>query len=155
MQIRDLTRANTKTRLEMVPTIRNNFAYLEQFLQLKHTDSEIRRLLTSQDMFGVCVYDNNNTFIGYLVGERMNLADGRVVAYISYLYVSALQRQSGIGSKLIGWMKKYAVGKLGVQFILLSTLRVNAQAIKFYRKHQFTEEKLLSTNDVIVMQFRI
>lgn len=123
----------------------NNFLNLRKVANLKHTPEEIKRLLRSRRLFGFLVYDNN-VLVAYLMGEKMDLNDGRLVCYVSYLYVAKKYRKKGIGEQLV----KLAIGKTkeyGISFLLLKCDTTNEQICQFYKKRGFVPDPILASGD--------
>jgi len=122
--------------------IYNNFLNLRRNKDLKHTKTEISRLLVSQKMYGFLIY-NNAILIGYLVGEMLNLNDGRLVYYINYLYVAKKYRKKGLGEQLV----KLALRKsenIGLSFVVLTCDTYNQHVCEFYKKRGFILDPILS-----------
>jgi ribosomal protein S18 acetylase RimI-like enzyme len=82
-------------------TIYKNFRELTNDPTLKHTPNEINKLLKSPKMYSLLVYDSVHKMLAYLIGEIMELQNGRMVFYITYIYVASKYRGLGIASKLI------------------------------------------------------
>lgn len=127
----------------------NNFKNISEVDYLNHTKVEIGRLLRSQNLYGVLVYSNNK-IIGYLIGEFMNLNDGRKVYYISYFYVIAKHRGNKIG---LNMMKAIISGvkRKNIRNIVLTCDTGNRNLVNFYKRFGFNKDILLQnmrTHDV-------
>ena len=81
-------------------TIFNNFIHLANIPQLEHNKNELLRLLTSYNTITYVAYCDDK-IIGYLVGEDKQLNDGRIVFYISYIYIGKNYRGMKLGSKFM------------------------------------------------------
>lgn len=91
-----------------VGTVYNNFIELAKYPQLKHSPSEIHRLLTSPNLVLYTISLQQSIMIGYIIGELMKLEDGRFVLFIAYLYVGSKYRRNGLGSILMDKIIGYA-----------------------------------------------
>jgi len=129
--------------LKFAKTIYGNFAYLRYIPEMKHTSMEILRLVTDKNFIGIMVYSPSDALVGYLVGEKMALQDGRYVFYVSYLYVSDKYRDRGLGSKLIDIIITLCREELGIHFIVLTCLRQNTKACNFYLHKGFKDDILI------------
>ena len=83
-----------------INTIYVNFRDLTMYPELKHTKSEIKKLLLSQNV-QLFLYIINKKIAGYMLGEIIKLNDGRTVFYITYIYTVDKFRGNGIASKII------------------------------------------------------
>lgn len=138
---RDLKPIKENT-IHFTDVLYNNFLNLRQNKDLKHTKTEISRLLVSPKMYGFLVY-SNTTLVGYLVGEMINLNDGRLVYYINYLYIAIRFRKHGLGEQLV----KLALKKskdIGLSFVVLTCDTNNKYVCDFYSKRGFVPDPILS-----------
>ncbi|ARF09047.1 acetyltransferase GNAT family protein [Catovirus CTV1] len=126
---------NKKNTPLFVDTVFNNFSYLAKEEKLKHSFAEINKLLNSPKFKGFFIKKNNH-IIGYLLGEIMNLDDGRKVYYISYLYVSHLFRKHGFASKLLSIVIDLTKN-LGLNAVMLICDTENNEVHDFYAKRGF------------------
>lgn len=128
----------------LINTIYDNFIYLKEQQNLMHNKQEIKRLLTDENMIGYMVYDGNY-IIAYLIGETKHLTDGRIVYYISYMYVAPKYRKHKIGSYLL---KKVILDtkNRGLKFILLTYDVSNNKLLNFYTKFGFHRDPILKNN---------
>lgn len=127
-------------------TIYRNFEYLSGIEQLSHNRNEIVKLLTNDNFIGFLLYDEKDMIIAYLVGEIKHLFDGRIVYYISYIFVSEKDRNKRLGSKLLQILINKCKEELGIKFIVLTCDIYNKIAYDFYRRRGFKIDTLLSTN---------
>ncbi len=135
-----------------VNTIYQNFIYLANNPNLQHNKREIQRLLTDENMIGYIVCDDKHV-VAYLIGEIKNLNDGRIVFYISYIFVAPKYRVQKIGSYLLRKVIVDAQNK-GLKFVLLTCDVFNEKLFNFYRKFGFRQDPLLKNDqqhDVLVI----
>jgi GNAT superfamily N-acetyltransferase len=121
-----------------------NFPSLIPIKKLKHTRGEITRLLESDKMTGFLVYNKSGILIAYLIGELMQLNDGRLTFYISYLYVSKKYRKNGIAKKLLSIVVQKCK-QVGILNITLTTNTENEGLYDFYLKWGFMPDPILRT----------
>lgn len=123
--------------------IYNNFIYLEPTKHLSHNKQEILKTLKLDKNLCFLVYDND-TLVGYLVGDFKVLNDQRKVYYISYFFIMEAYRSHGIGSQVMD-MVKNKCKSLNIPYILLTYDSNDNKLTKFYNKHGFTLDKSLGT----------
>jgi ribosomal protein S18 acetylase RimI-like enzyme len=129
------------TTKHFIDVIYNNFLNLASDKSSKHTKEEIKRLLTSQNMFGFLLY-NGKILVGYIIGEKINLSDGRLVNYITYLYVAKNYRTCGLGEQLVT-LSITKTRNIGLSFIILKCDKFNNSICKFYSKRGFIPDPVL------------
>lgn len=122
-------------------SIYNNFASLSHSEQLGHNIKEIKQMLTSDNFIGFFVYDESK-IVSYLVGEIKNLNDGRIVYYITYIYVGKQYRHKKIGSQLMK-MLIYKCRNWGIGFITLTCDIKNNKVMNFYKNLGFKQDPIL------------
>lgn len=124
----------------------NNFKHISRIPELQHNMIEISRLLSSSNTISYVIY-SSNVIIGYLIGEKKHLNDGRIVFYISYLYICKKYRGKNLGSHLVNLIIDKCKS-WGIKFILLTCDTKDSKVIKFYDKFGFRPDTLLrSGND--------
>lgn len=119
-----------------------NFINLSNDKSLNHNLNEIYRLIKSPNFFGYFA-KYNEKIVGYLLGEIIQLNDGRKVLYINYLFVSPYFRNSGIASYLL----KYAISfakNTGLDAVMLTCDTYNIKLHDFYFKRGFTIDNILA-----------
>lgn len=121
-------------------TIYNNFRYLKDYPQLKHTFEDINQLLKSVNMYSILVYDINGKIIAYLIGEILELDDGKTVLYIDYIYVVSMYRELGIASKLLDILVS-KVNSWNINGIMLTADTENKKIYDFYLKRGFMPDQ--------------
>ena len=134
----------------------NNFKYLLNYSGTIHNKNSINTLLSSPTLFTVFVNEETtNKTIGYLIGENMELHDGRYIFYLSYIYIVSPYRSFGIGNKLMNIMINNMKNN-NIKFILLSCLKQNEKLYKYYNKYGFDyDANLPSTNTILVLSLKV
>jgi len=119
----------------LAETIFYNFYYLAADPDLKHNINEINRILDCVDVqFYVCIIDGH--IESYLLGEIINLLDGRTVIYITYIYTSDKYRKNGLASKLIEKAITIATDK-NIDGIMLTCDTEDKNIVQFYGSRGF------------------
>lgn len=124
--------------------IYNNFLYLKEFPELMHNPQEINKLLQSNDTINFLIYDSKQKLVGYLIGEIKSLADGRVVFYISYVFIIDKYRGKQIGTKLI-YKAIEECKQNGIRFILLTCDTYDQRVWNYYKRLGFIEDPLMKS----------
>jgi len=122
-------------------TIYDNFADLAQDESLNHTKTEIFRVLKSP-MSQVYLILENKKIIAYLVGEIMDLNDGRRVLYITYLYTAPRFRKQGLASKLLDTANHIA-NKNYLDAVMLTCDSNDKYVYNFYQKKGYMPDLTL------------
>jgi RimJ/RimL family protein N-acetyltransferase len=117
-----------------VETIYNNFLHLTKKPNLNHNHTEINRLLSSKNMYGFLVY-NENKLIGYLLGENLDV-NNRSTYYINYLFVATKYRKNGLASQLLSHVTQYSKST-NKNCVMLTCDTQNKQVHNFYLKRGF------------------
>lgn len=136
--VRNITKENSKKLIEMIYF---NFVELADYPELKHTPLEIKRLVTSQKskiMFIIV----KGKIAAYLIGEVVELVDGRRVFYISYIFTSKLFRKRGFASKLIEYVENLTK-QFSYDGILLTCDTENEEVYNFYLTKGFMPDLVL------------
>ena len=128
----------------LTKVIFNNFIYLTHFPELQHNKQDITNILQLDNGMCYLVYDNDS-LIGYLVGDFREFPDGRYGYYISYVYVSQAYRNKKIGSTLMNMLINKCK-KNGVKFILLTCDTDDKKVVDFYKKYGFIIDSNLGGN---------
>lgn len=119
----------------LVKIIYNNFLYLEPEPKLNHNPDAIQEILNNKDVV-LFLFMQKGKIGSYLLGQIMNLEDGRKVLYISYIFVSKSLRTQGVGSKLMKVAEQYAYQKYCDGVMLIYDTR-RKELRRFYDKHGF------------------
>nr|QBK89318.1 MAG: acetyltransferase (GNAT) family protein [Mimivirus LCMiAC02] len=127
--------------------IYKHFFNIAKIPELEHTKINIKKLLLSDDMMGLLVYDKND-LVGYLIGEFKTLLNGRHVYHISYMFILPEYRNRKIGTDLINRLiKKCKIYKKhdSRMHITLTCDTYNKKVYNFYIKNKFTIDRQLRT----------
>jgi GNAT superfamily N-acetyltransferase len=136
--VRNITPEKSKKIVEM---LYQNFIELAEYSDLKHNKSELTRLVTSPKSKTIFIIINGK-IAAYLIGEVMELVDGRTVFYISYIFTSKLFRKQGFGSKLINYVEELSK-KFNYDGILLTCDTENEEVYNFYLMKGFMPDLVL------------
>lgn len=139
VQMRELETEN------FVKTVYNNFIELARYPDLNHSIREINRLITSPKTVLFFVY-NGHKMIAYAIAEVLRLDDGRLVLYLSYIYVAMKYRRHGIGSALIKQVIMKA-NEIHVDAIILTSDTQNENLLNFYLMRGFMYDPYLRRYD--------
>jgi len=143
IQVKEICKFQTNIA-PVVDLIYNNFDYIANYTELKHNKNEIARILLSKNFYGFFLLNLDNHIIGYLVGEKMYLNDGRHVFYVSYLYVNKPYRKHGVGGKLMMLLEE----RCKQWNIYIITLTYDTDDVKvglFYQNRGFMPDLVLRT----------
>jgi GNAT superfamily N-acetyltransferase len=125
--VRNITPEKSKKLVEMLYL---NFLDLADYPELKHNRAELTRLVTSPKAKVIFIVVKGR-IAAYLVGEVMELVDGRRVFYINYIFTSKLFRKRGFASKLIEYVEELSK-QFGHDGILLTCDTENEEVYNFY-----------------------
>jgi GNAT superfamily N-acetyltransferase len=144
--IKEQTSGFTENTKYFVNTIYTNFVQLSKYPKLKHTRAEINKLLKSPKMYALLVYDINHKIMAYLIGEIVELSTGKIIFYITYLYVVSQFRNLGIASKLINLIiTKVELWKLDGVMLICNT--GDQKLYDFYLKRGFMPDQTYRRNE--------
>jgi len=118
-----------------------NFKNIDTTENVTHSKEEIVRMMMSDQMVGLLLYLEGKV-IGYLLGEFTLLQDGRLVYFMSYIYILPKYRKRGLGDALIRGIKKEC-REFGVYHILLMTDLSKSEVRNFYLKRGFVVDTFL------------
>lgn len=102
--IRNITQFKAR---KLVDAVYLNFLELNEYPELKHNRKELMRLITSKKC-KVIIITVNCKIAAYLIGEVMDLVDGRKVFYVSYLFTAKKFRKRGFASRLMEYIENLA-----------------------------------------------
>jgi len=131
-----------------------NFIKLMDQPNIEFSMDAIERLLVSNNLVGWFLLDNNDKIIGYLVGEIQRLQDGRLVYFISYLYISKNYRGKGLGKIMLLRCLKF-IKDNNIPFTMLITER-DTVGYNLYKKIGFQNDPLIKINNsdyVLLMNY--
>ena len=136
---------------DFIDIIFENFKDLKYIDDAHHTHRYIKRLLERAEKYCLISLDDDMTTInGYIVGEKQLLIDGRMVFYITYLYVSPTDRNRGIGKCLIKRIISKCNISFGIKFIMLMCNKKN-ELNNFYSKLGFVEDPIIKLKNMDVL----
>ncbi len=123
-----------------------NFIELQNQKGIVYSHDDIRTLLASPLLIGWFLLDDSGKIIGYIVGKKMNLNDGRYVYFIEYFFIIPSYRNKGYGKKMmLICIKK--IMELNISYVMLITKKISIADI-LYRKLGFVDDTIIKiTND--------
>jgi len=134
----------------LLNTILKNFSEVvpSEFAEkIGHTPKDILKILKSDNFYGLFIIEvNTRKIIGYMIGEKQTIQDGRYIYFINYLHVSKEYRSKGLGSYLLKLIYKKC-NEWGVNFILLRYDYTNKKTHNFYYKNGFIADPILGKNE--------
>lgn len=143
MKIEKFTSLKNTDRLSKIIFL--NFIELQNQVGISFSINEISRLLNSSKLIGWFLLDDNNTIIGYIVGETRTLDDGRYVYYINYFYIVPRYREKGIGKDML--MKCInEIATQNIKFIMLMS-NIDSSAFKLYSNLGFVVDPSININN--------
>jgi ribosomal protein S18 acetylase RimI-like enzyme len=122
-----------------------NFMVLQNQTDIEFSFDSIVEILSSPDLIGWFLMDNNNKIIGYLVGSIKNLADGRTVYFIHYFYLVQKYRNFGLGTKMLLIALNH-ITNINIKFVMLLS-KINSLAWNLYLKYGFVEDPIVKLNN--------
>ncbi|MFU0791873.1 MAG: GNAT family N-acetyltransferase [Virgibacillus proomii] len=111
----------------------NRSPWFDKWNSVQHVQKYLKEFLNNPVFIGF-VIEQNNKIIGACFGHTKSWYEGEEY-YIDEYFVDSTLQHSGIGSKLLDYIKKYLVSK-NIHCIVLLTEK-NLPAEKFYKKHGF------------------
>ena len=130
-----------------------NFIDLAKNPDLKHNITEIERVLYCKEC-QLFVITEHGKMIGYLLGEIMDINDGRKVFYITYIFTAKNFRNKGIASQLMNLTEQVS-RKLNLDGILLTCDTEDQQVFDFYAKRGFMPDVHLRKYDKYDVLYKI
>lgn len=122
-----------------------NFIELENEKDIVFNIDDITSTISSNNLLGWFLMDDNNKIIGYIIGELKELTDGRYVYYISYFYLIHKYRSMGLGYKMMLVCLNY-ISSINVPFIMLIS-NIHSNAFKLYKKMGFGFDPIIKINN--------
>jgi ribosomal protein S18 acetylase RimI-like enzyme len=144
--IKDITGGFHEDTQHLVETIYHNFEHISNEPKLRHNRKEIKRLLTAEPMYGLLIYDKNERLVAYLMGEIIRLRTGKIVYYISYLFVASKFRQLGLATSLLNIVFK-KVQEWEIDGVMLICDTSDESLLNFYFKRGFSPDKTYRRNE--------
>jgi ribosomal protein S18 acetylase RimI-like enzyme len=143
MKIQKFERIDNVEKLSSI--IFTNFIDLQYQGGVEFTIDSIKNNLTSSGLLGWFLVNGDNKIIGYVIGDRQNLKDGRYVYYISYFFIIPKYRNHGLGKKMLINCMKY-IESINIKFVLL-TSEINTNAFKLYKSIGFIYDPIIKINN--------
>lgn len=143
MKIQRFNRITNVSRLAKI--IFFNFIELQNQEDIVFNINDITSTLSSNNLLGWFLLDDNGKIIGYIIGELKDLTDGRYVYYISYFYLIQQYRSKGLGYKLMLMCIEY-IKSINVQHIMLIS-NIHSNAFKLYQNMGFGFDPLIKINN--------
>ena len=143
MRIQKFTQINNIERLSKIIFL--NFIELQNQPEIVFNIDDIVSTLSSEGLLGWFLLDDNGKIIGYIIGEKKELTDGRYVYYISYFYLIHKYRSMGLGIALMAECIKY-ISSINIPFIMLIS-NIHSKAFKLYKKFGFGHDPIIKINN--------
>jgi GNAT superfamily N-acetyltransferase len=136
--VRNITHIKAR---KLVNAIYLNFLDLSDYPELKHNRHELMRLVTSEKSKVILIMVDGK-IAAYLIGEIMDLDDGRRVFYISYLFTSKIFRGKGFASRLMRYADEL-VKNFEFDGIMLTCDTEDEEVHNFYLARGFFPDLIL------------
>ncbi len=143
MKIQKFERVNNVDKLANI--VFTNFIDLQYQSGIEFTIDSIKDNISSNGLLGWFLIDNDGKIIGYIIGDKQNLRDGRYVFYLSYFFIVPKYRNHGLGKKMLQNCMEY-IEKINIQFILL-TSEINTNAFRMYKNLGFIYDPIIKINN--------
>lgn len=143
MKIQKFDRIDNVDKLSNI--IFTNFIDLQYQGGIEFTIDSIKNNLTSTGLLGWFLINNDNKIIGYIIGDKQNLRDGRYVYYLSYFFIIPKYRGNSLGKKMLMNCLEY-VKNINIKFILL-TSEIDTNAFKLYTSLGFLYDPIIKINN--------
>ena len=143
MKIQRFNRINNINRLSKIIFL--NFIELQKEPDIVFNINDIVSTLSSNNLLGWFLLNDNGKIIGYIIGELKDLTDGRYVYYISYFYLIKQFRSKGLGYKMMLMCIEY-IKSINVQYIMLLS-NINSNAFKLYKSLGFSYDPIIKVNN--------
>jgi ribosomal protein S18 acetylase RimI-like enzyme len=143
MKIQQFTSVYNHERLAKIIYI--NFLELKNQTDIDFTFDGIKKLLVSVDLIGWFLLDNDGNIVGYIIGRKSGINDGRFVYFIDYFYITPEFRTKGYGKKMILICLK-RIMELNIPYIMLITKKIGI-ANALYRNLGFINDAIIKINN--------
>jgi GNAT superfamily N-acetyltransferase len=111
-------------------------------LNKEHSIENIKKMITSNNFYGIFVYDDQSDLIGYILGQFEILDDSRYCYFIKYIYVVSEYRGQNIGTALLTRLKYDIKHEFGVNYIMVFSNVNDTKIYDFYIKNNFSTDIL-------------
>lgn len=122
-----------------------NFMELQNQPDIEFSFESIKEILASPDLIGWFLMDNNNKIVGYLIGSRTDLDDGRQVYFIHYFYIVQKYRKFGLGTKMLLIAINH-ITDLNIKFVMLIS-KIKSIGWNLYLKYGFIDDPVIKLNN--------
>lgn len=143
MKLQEFEKLKNTDRLSKI--IYLNFIKLMNQPGIDFSIESIENLLVSNNMVGWFLLDNNDKIVGYLIGEKKSLQDGRIVFFMNYFYIHKTYRGYGLGKKMLLKCLNY-VKSNNILFTMLITEK-DTVGYKLYKKIGFKKDAIIKINN--------
>lgn len=143
MKIQRFTQITNINRLAKI--IFFNFIELQNEPDIVFNINDITSTLSSNNLLGWFLLNDNGKIIGYIIGELKDLTDGRYVYYLSYFYLISEYRSKGLGFKMMLMCIEY-IKSIGIPYIMLIS-NIYSKAFGLYQSLGFGFDPLIKINN--------
>jgi GNAT superfamily N-acetyltransferase len=123
-----------------------NFMELQDQPDIEFSFESIKEILSSPQLIGWFLMDNDSKIIGYLIGTIKELVDGRNVFFIHYFYIVQKYRKFGLGTKILLTMIQH-ITNINIKFIMLLS-KVKSAGWYLYLKYGFIEDPVVKLTNL-------
>lgn len=143
MRLQLFKKINNVERLSKI--IFFNFIHLQYENDINFSIDDIRDTLSSNELLGWFLLNDNNKIVGYLIGIRKEVGDGRFVYYINYFYIIQNYRRKGLGAKMLLYCIQY-IKSINIRFIMLIS-EINSDGYNLYKNFGFLIDPIIKINN--------
>lgn len=126
---------------KFVTVVYKNFDNLADAPELKHTEREVGRLLTSPKSI-VIIGTIDGVIACYLIAELTTVENLRQLMHIYYIFTAPVYRSRGFSTNMINLIQKYAK-ELNVTTLSLTFDTYNKTLERFYSNNYFVYDENL------------
>lgn len=123
-----------------------NFMELQNQPDIDFSFESIKEILSSPQLIGWFLMDNESKIVGYLIGTIQELNDGRNVFFIHYFYIIQKYRRFGLGTKILLSVIQY-ITNINIKFIMLLS-KVKSSGWYMYLKYGFMEDPIIKLSNL-------
>jgi len=109
------------------------------------TIDSIKDNLKSKGLLGWFLINDDNKILGYIIGEKQRLRDGRYVYYLSYFFVVPAYRNAGLGKKMMQNCLNH-IKNINIPFVIL-TCEVDSVPYKLYKNLGFIFDPIIKIDN--------
>jgi GNAT superfamily N-acetyltransferase len=122
-----------------------NFMELQKEDDIEYSYESIKEILSSGNLIGWFLMDNQDKIIGYLIGTIKGLNDGRNVYFIHYFYIIQKYRKFGLATRMLLIAINH-ITNINIKFIMLLS-KINSPGWNLYLKYGFMEDPVIKLNN--------